>query len=60
MINRIKYFFYKKRIHKEYIAEIEDDFLINKYKIIKIMDLIGEYKRGGNPFSILRQISDIL
>lgn len=59
IIAKIKYFFFKRRIQKEYIREIEEDFLLNKYKVINILDLLGEYKRGGNPFTILKRMSDL-
>lgn len=60
ILYKIKNYFYSKRIKKEYIKEIEEDYLLNKYKLIIINDLIGEYKRGGNPFTILKNMSDLL
>lgn len=59
IIAKIKQFFLRRKRQKEYIKEIEEDFLINKYKLINILDLLGEYKRGGNPFTILKRMSDL-
>lgn len=64
IIRKIKDWFYNKtigyKIQKDFAKEVADDFLYNKYQIMKINDFIGEYKRGGNPFTILRKIGDIL
>lgn len=60
IFGKIKNKINEKRLEKEYITEIEEDFLFNKYKIIKINDLINEYKRGENAYSILKKISDLL
>lgn len=59
IFGKIKNKINEKRLEKEYITEIEEDFLYNKYKIMKINDLINEYKRGENPYSILRKIGDL-
>lgn len=60
VFKNIKKYFEIRMLRKEYIKEIEEDFLYNKYKLIKIIDLYNGYKRGKNPFTTLKEMGDVL
>ena len=57
---KIKEYFLLRKARKEYLLEVSENYVYNKYKLIKINDLLLEYKKGENAYTILRKISDIL
>lgn len=61
MIKKIKEYLKKRKIQKEYIKEIEENYLNNKLKMILIQDELNLYRKDNkNAFSCLAEIQNIL
>jgi len=61
MIKKIKEYLKRRKIQKEYIKEIEENYLNNKLKMILIQDELNLYRKDNkNAFSCLAEIQNIL
>ena len=61
MIKKIKEYLKRRKIQKEYIKEIEENYLNNKLKMILIQDELNLYRRENkNAFTCLAEIQNIL